>query len=274
MKTETDTRIRLVFDSKDIEKLLPWEEFKYEQYWNYDDEIDMKTLKECMPDFDKYKLDWEWKFHNFATDWRINIENKIREWNIDWITDEIEKDLRERVGKILKEKGIEYDELEFDFYPDEIYSINLDLDYVLKRSYVNWNVVWHTNFDGFNENEVYEDEWAIKQIVDLFPDLVDKNDLERACAEWIYDGSDLKISFRHSMRDFLDIIDRWFIDLSGTNAVLHLSVNGSWSPEFTLGKWEVKFWKTYWTEFDYWDWDFDWHYWIVDVYGQVMNDNR
>ena len=96
--------------------------------------------------------------------------------------------------------------------------------------------------------------------------------MERACVDWMYTGSDLKVSFRHSMKDFLDIIDKWFIDLSWTTAVLHLGINGSWSSDFILGKWEVEFGKTYDSKYDYWDWELDGKYGIVDVYGSVFNN--
>jgi hypothetical protein len=65
--------------------------------------------------------------------------------------------LADNVKKALKDKGILYDELEFDFYPDEMYSINLNMDEILRRSTVIWNVVWHNNFDGFSEEEKFED---------------------------------------------------------------------------------------------------------------------
>jgi len=275
MKKETInySKERVTLSADDVRELLPDDKFEYQMYRDYRDEISKDTLKECMPDESKYKNeDGFIEHHNFAQDWRTNLEDQVWEWNIDWITQQIESELREKVKEALEKKWIEYDELEFDFYPDDLYSIDLDLDYILGRSRINWNVVWHNNFDGFNENEVYEDDWAIKQIVKLFPDLVDKNDLERACCDWMYTGSDLKVSFKHSMKDFLDILDRWFIDLSWTTAVLHLGINGSWSSDFTLGKWEVEFGKTYDSKYDYWDWELDWKYWIVDVYGWVFNN--
>lgn len=235
---------KITLSADDVKELLPDDKFEYQMYRDYRDEISKDTLKECMPDESKYKNeDGTIEHHNFAQDWRTNIEDKVWMWNIDWITEDIDRDLREKVGAVLKKKWIEYDELELDFYPDDLYSIDLDLDYVLGRSRIDWNVVWHNNYDWFTEWEVYEDDLAIKQIVKLFPDLVDKNDLERACVDWMYTGSDLKVSFRHSMKDFLDIIDRWIIDLSWATAVLHLGINGSWSSDFTLGKWEVEFGK-------------------------------
>lgn len=275
MKKETInySKERVTLSADDVKELLPDDKFEYQMYRDYRDEISKDTLKECMPDESKYKNeDGFIEHHNFAQDWRTNLENQIWEWNIDWITQQIDNELREKVEAALKKKWIEFDELDLDFYPDDLYSIDLDLDYILGRSRIDWNVVWHNNFDGFNENEVYEDDGAIKQIVKLFPDLVDKNDLERACCDWMYTGSDLKVSFRHSMKDFLDIIDKWFIDLSWTTAVLHLGINGSWSSDFTLGKWEVEFGKTYGSKYDYWDWQLDWKYGIVDVYGSVFNN--
>lgn len=275
MKKETInySKERVTLSVDDVKKLLPDDEFKYEMYRDYRDEIPKDTFSECMPDESKYKNeDGTINHHNFVQDWRNNLEDKIREWNIDWITYNIENELRKKVEWALKKKWIEFDELDLDFYPDDLYSIDLDLDYILGRSIIDWNVVWHNNFDGFTEWEVYEDDWAIKQIVKLFPDLVDKNDLERACVDWMYTGSDLKVSFRHSMKDFLDILDKGTIDLSWTMAVLHLGINGSWSPDFILGKWEVKFGKTYDSKYDYWDWELDGHYGIVDVYGWVFNN--
>ena len=275
MKKETInySKERVTLSVDDVKELLPDDKFEYQMYRDYRDEISKDTLVECMPDESKYKNeDGFIEHHNFAQDWRTNLEDKIREWNIDWITQQIENELREKVEAALKKKWIEFDELDLDFYPDDLYSIDLDLDYILGRSRIDWNVVWHNNFDGFQEWEVYEDDWAIKQIVKLFPDLVDKNDLERACVDWMYTGSDLKVSFRHSMKDFLDIIDKWFIDLSWTTAVLHLGINGSWSSDFILGKWEVEFGKTYDSKYDYWDWELDGKYGIVDVYGSVFNN--
>lgn len=277
MKTRIDEKKVLILDQNDIVELLPDFDFKYTLYRDYRDEMSQDTFRKCMPDLEHFKDEnGKYKWWEFVAVRECELENQIREWNRDSMTDDMNRELSENLKKALKEKGIMYDSFEFDedVYMDELFDIDLDLDYILKRSYVNWNVVWHNNFDWFNENEVYEDDWAIKQIVKLFPDLVDKNDLERACCDWMYAGSDLKVSFRHSMRDFLDIIGSWSIDLSWARAVLHLWINWSWSSDFILGKWKVEFGKTYDSKFDYWDWEFDWHYWIVDVYGQVMNDNR
>lgn len=273
MKTETLNTIKLILSVEDVKKLLPDEKFEYTMFWDYRDEIDVKTLEECMPNGSDYKNeDWVINYWAFAQNWKVNLEDKIWDWNIDYITDEINRDLTDKVQRALRYENFDYDELEFDFYPDELYSVDLDMDYILSRSRINWNVVWYNNFDWFTENETYEDDLAIKQIVDLFPDLVDKNDLERACADWMYTGSDLKVSFKSSMLDFLKAIESWEKDLTNTKAILHLWINWSWSPEFTLGKWVAHFSKQYWTTFDRRDWEIDWHYWIVDVYGWVFND--
>ena len=87
------------------------------------------------------------------------LENQIRERNRDSMTDDMNRELRENLEKALKEKGIMYDNFEFDedVYMDELFDIDLDLDYILKRSYINRNVVWCNNYDGFMENEKYED---------------------------------------------------------------------------------------------------------------------
>lgn len=273
MKIEEQVKKHLVLSSKDIDELLPWEDFKYDMFWNYDDEISEKTFKECMPDIDKFKNeDWTINYPAFADEWKINIEDKIWDWNWDYIREQIEYDLNDRVKNALKEKGIIYDSLEFDFYPDEIYSINLDLDYILSRSRIDWNVVWHSNYDWFTEWETEEDWEAIAQFLKLNPWISTKEDLESAVNDCMYTGSDLKVSYRHSMKDFLDIIWSWEKDISWDMAVLHLSINWSWSPAFQLWKWVVKFDKKLDSDFDYWTWDFDWHYWIVEVYWQVMND--
>lgn len=269
----TTTKIRLTLSPDDVYELLPKEEFKYVMYYSYDDEITQRTLSECMPDESKYKNeDGTIEHHNFAQDWRTNLEDKVWEWNIDWITMQIENELRDKVEKALEKKWIEFDELDLDFYPDDLYSIDLDLDYILGRSRVDWNVVWRSNFDGFSEGETYEDDWAIKQIVKLFPDLVNKYDLERACRDWMYTGSDLKVNYKSSMLDFLNIIESGKMDISWASAVLHLSINGSWSPEFTLWKWVVEFGRTYWTKFDWRDWWLDWHhYWVHETYWWAIN---
>ena len=274
MKKETInySKERVTLSVDDVKELLPDDKFEYQMYRDYRDEIDIKTFKECMPDESKYKNeDGTIQHHNFVYDWKTNLENMVWEWNIDWITNQIENELRENIEKALEKKWIEFDELDLDFYHDDLYSVDLDLDYILSRSRIDWNVVRHSNFDWFTENEVYEDNWAIKQIVDLFPDLVDKNDLERACAEWIYEWSDLKVNFRSTMLDFLNVLETWKVDISWTQAVLHLSINGSWSPEFTLWKWTVELGKTYWTKYDRWDWQLDWKYGIVDVYWEPLN---
>lgn len=266
---------KVTLSADDVRELLPDERFHYEVYPLSRDEILKDTFNECMPskpmkEYEKEDGSYDWA--QFAQDWRTNLEDEVWGWNIDYITQDIDSYLTEKVKEALKEKWIEYDELEFDFYPDDLYSINLDLDYILEGSRIDWNAVWHSNYDGFMSWEVYEDDRAIKQIVTLFPDLVDKNDLEGVCCDWMYTGSDLKVSFRHSMKDFLDILDKWFIDLSWRIAVLHLGINGSWSSEFTLGKWEVEFAKAYGSEYDYWDWELDSRYGIVDVYGWVLNN--
>lgn len=267
----------LTLSVDDVKELLPDEKFHYEMYWDYRDEISKEQFKKYMPskpmkEYEKKDGSYDWS--RFADDWRTNIEEDIREMSIGDITSDIDRDLTEMVKDALKKKWIEFDELELDFYPDDLFSIDLDVDYLLSRSKIDWNVIWINNYDWFNENEVYEDWTALKELVDLYPDLVDKNDLEKACAEWIYAGSDLKISFRHSMEDFLEILHSGEVDLSGTEAVLHNWINGSWSPEFTLGKWKICLGKQIGaTEYDYWDWELDWKYGIVDVYGCVFNNN-
>lgn len=139
MKTEEITykKQRLTLSVDDVKELLPDEKFHYEMYRDYRDEIDKDTFKECMPDRSKYKNeDGTIEHHNFAQDWRNNLEDKVREWNIDYITEDIDRDLTEKVKDALKKKWIEYDELELDFYPDDLYSIDLELDDVLDRKSV------------------------------------------------------------------------------------------------------------------------------------------
>ena len=271
-KTELKKEL-LTLSVDDVKELLPNEKFEYKMYWNYDDEISDKTLKECMPEEKNYKSeDWTIDYESFINDWKANIEDTIWDLNISYITDDINNEMDDKVRKALKDKGIEYDYLEYDFYPDDLYSINLNLEEILKRSKIVWNVVRHNNFDWFTEEEKYEDWGAIEQFLRLNPWLSTKEDLENACSEWIYSGSDLKVNFKSSMLDFLDTIKRWEIDLWGTDAVLHLSINGSWSPDFKLKEWVVKFGKKLESDFDYWDWWFDWHYWIREVYGCTMNE--
>lgn len=273
MKTEIIEKKKLTLSVKDVEELLPGEKFEYKMYWDYSDEIDQSMLEKHMPDIEKYKTENWYDYASFVNDWKINLEDDIWDMNIDWITEEIDKELTEEVEKKLKEKWIKYDYLEFDFYPDEIYSIDLDLDYILKRSKVVWNVIRCNNYDGFWEGETYEDWEGLKELVDLYPELVKKEDLEKAVNDGMYTWSDLKVNFRHSMEDFFDILATWRVDLSGCTAVLHLWMNGSGSTEFELWKWCVELWKQAWsTEYDRWDWWFDWKYWIHDVYGCIMND--
>lgn len=273
MKTEMKEHKVLHLSADDVRELLPDEKFEYEMYWSYNDEISDKTLKEQMPDESKYKDEnWVVNYENFIYDWKTNLEDLVREWNIDYITDYINTELADKVKKALKDKGIEYDEMEFDFYPDEMYSINLNMDEILRRSTVIWNVVWRNNFDGFSEEEKYEDWGAIEQFLRLNPWLSTKEDLECACADGIYSWSDLKVNIKSSMEDFFDILSKWKIDLGGMDAVLHLSINGSWSPDFKLKEWVVEFGKKLESNYDYWDWELDWHYWIREVYGCTMNE--
>jgi hypothetical protein len=82
----------------------------------------------------------------------------------------------------------------------------------------------------------------------------------------------LKVNIKSSMEDFFDILSKWKIDLGWMDAVLHLSINGSWSPDFKLKEWVVEFGKKLESNYDYWDWELDWHYWIREVYGCTMNE--
>lgn len=147
MKTEIIEKKNLILSVDDINELLPGEDFKYTMYRNYDDEIDQKTLQDAMPDIEKYKTEDGYNYSSFVQDRKAFLEDNIRERNIDWIIDEIDRELKEKVKEKLKEKGIEYDYFDFDFYPDEIYSIDLDLDYILKRSRVYRNVIRKNNYD-------------------------------------------------------------------------------------------------------------------------------
>lgn len=275
MKREeiTTTKIRLTLSPDDVYELLPDEEFKYVMYYNYDDEITQRTLSECMPEEHYYKdKDWKINYKQFAYAWKMAIEDMVRDWNINEITDFIHKELTDRVAEALSKKWVEYDVFEFDFYPDEIYSIDLDIDYILKRSKVYWNVIWFNNFDGFTEWETFDDDLAIKQFIALFPTIATQQQLELACNDWMYTGSDLKVNYKSNMLDFLNVIAEWKMDIGWASAVLHLSINGSWSPEFTLWEWVVEFGKTYWTQFDRRDWRLDWHhYWVHETYWWAIN---
>ena len=107
MKTEEIIykKQKLTLSIDDVKELLPDDKFEYTMFWGYDDEICKGTLKECMPDESKYKNeDGFIEHHNFAQDWRTNLEDKIWEWNIDWITDEIDRSLREKVEEALEKK--------------------------------------------------------------------------------------------------------------------------------------------------------------------------
>lgn len=273
MEIKTREYKTLVLSFNEVRKLLPDEKFEYNLYWDYSDTIDEKTLKECMPkEYDYKKDDWSIDYKEFVNQWRNNIEEVIRDWNISYITEEISRELRELVAKALRKKEVEYDDFDFEFYADELYEINLNVDEVLSKSPIVWNVVRHNNYDGFLEWEVYEDDWAIKEVVKLFPDLVDRNDLERACCDWMYTGSDLKVNYKTSMQEFLEVIESGKKDISYSEAVLHLSINGSGSQAFTLWKWEVEFWKKLKTDCDYWDWSFDWWYGVEETYWCVMNN--
>lgn len=286
MKTEIIEKKNLILSIEDIKKLLPDEDFKYTMYRNYDDEIDQDTLIKAMPDFD-FKMknqdwtdyyyykndDWSYNYPMIVWERKNNLENTIRERNIDYITDGIDRELREKVKEKLKEKGIEYDYFEFDFYPDDLYSIDLDLDYILKRSRVYRNVIRKNNYDWFYEGETYEDWEGLKELVDLYPELVTKEQLETAVNDGMYTWSDLKVNFCHNMKDFFDILESWWIDLTGCTAVLHLSINWSWSSDFELWKWRIEFDKQVWkTQYDRRDRWFDWRYWVRDVYGCTMNN--
>lgn len=267
---------KLILSVEDVKKLLPDEDFKYTMYWDYRDEIDQDMLEKCLPDLQNsiYKNeDWTYNYPMIVWEWKMNIENEIRERNIDMIIDEINRELHEKVQEKLKEQWVEYDYLEFDFYPDDLYSIDLDLDYVLKRSKVVRNVVRRNNYDWFYEGETYEDWEGLKELVDLYPELVTKEQLEYAVNDCMYTWSDLKINFRHNMKDFLDIIESWWLDISWCTAVLHLWINWSWSSDFELWKWKIEFDKQVWkTQYDRRDRQFDWRYWIQDVYWCIMND--
>lgn len=225
-----------------------------------------------MPDEDGYKReDWSINYEEFVNDWRNYIEDEIRDWNISYITEEVDRELRELVENALRKKGVEYDDFEFEFYADELYTINLNVDEVLRKSPIVWNVVRHNNYDGFTEWEAEEDGQAIKEFLELNPWLAKKEDLESAVNDWMYTWSDLKVNYKTSMQEFLEALESGKKDISYTEAVLHLSINGSGSPAFTLWKWEVEFWKKMKTDFDYWDWSFDGGYGVEETYWCAFN---
>lgn len=272
METKTREHKTLVLSCNDVKKLLPDEKFEYNLYWDYRDTIDEKTFKECMPDEDGYKReDWSINYEEFVNDWRNYIEDEIRDWNISYITEEVDRELRELVENALRKKGVEYDDFEFEFYADELYTINLNVDEVLRKSPIVWNVVRHNNYDGFTEWEAEEDGQAIKEFLELNPWLAKKEDLESAVNDWMYTWSDLKVNYKTSMQEFLEALESGKKDISYTEAVLHLSINGSGSPAFTLWKWEVEFWKKMKTDFDYWDWSFDGGYGVEETYWCAFN---
>lgn len=273
MEVKTTEHKTLVLSIGDVKRLLPDEKFEYKLYWNYDDRIDKKTLQECMPDEDNYKReDWTINYEDFVNDWKINIEDLIWEWNISYINEQLSEELNTLVKDKLKEKQVEYDDFEFDFCADELYTIDLWVDEILSKSPIVWNVVWHNNFDGFTEWEKAEDWEAIEQFLRLNKGFATKEQLEDACAEWIYTGSDLKINYKTSMFGFLEQIKAWGKDISWDNAVLHLSINGSGSPDFRIKGGQVEFGKKLESNYDYWDWSFDWHYWVEEVYWQPINN--
>lgn len=273
MEVKTTEHKTLVLSMEDVKELLPDEKFEYELYWNYDDRIDKKTLQDCMPDEGNYKKeDGSINYEDFVWEWRANIEEKIWDWNISDIIDELYKELANKVEIKLRKEGIEYDDFEFDFMIDELYDIGLWVDEILSKSPIVWNVVWHNNFDGFTEWEKAEDWEAIEQFLRLNKDFATKEQLENACADCIYTGSDLKINYKTSMADFLEQIKAWGKDISWDYAVLHLSINGSGSPEFRIKGGQVEFGKKLESNYDYWDWSFDWHYWVEEVYGGAINN--
>lgn len=279
MKTTTIEKKHLIIEADDIKTRFPDHNFEYEQYRDYRDTIDEKTLKDCMPDESKYKKDW-WliDYKQFVDDRKCNIEEKIFEWNWPTIYDSIDEDLRLMVKNKLKELNIVYDSFEFDFYADDFYSIDLDLDYILGRSPIVRNLIRFNNYDWFDENETYKDWQALKEFVSLnkkaFWLKVDIKSLEDACKECIYTWSDLKYNIKTSISNFFDTLWKWEVDVWCYNAVLHLSTNGSWSPEFRPCDWIIKIGKPLKTQFDRRDRNLDdaW-YSVQETYWWSINED-
>lgn len=276
MKTEILEKKHVIVEIDDIKRRFPDKDFSFEVFYSYDDEIPERTIRECMPDESKYKKYGVTDFENFVNDWYFSVENRIMEYNREYVSESIDSELRELVKEKLKKEWIEYDSFDFDFYTDELYSIDYNVDWLLSRSFITRNILRLNNYDWFSENETYKDWNALKEFIDLNTKewlKINKDELEKATHEGIYEGSDLKFNIKSNVKQFFDTLKTWKINISWLKAVLHLSINGSWSPEFELWEWEVTLWKTLKTVYDRWDWNIDnvW-YSVTDTYWCSIND--
>lgn len=264
------------------------EKLEWDMYWDYSDEINEKTFIECFigDKYEKSYYDLRDKEHytpkELADEIRTRLSDRIWDWNIEFISDDVRNRsleiFKDYLRKEKEEKGLIYQEIDYDDVDrceiEECRNINLDMDYILGRSYVVWNLEWFSNYDGIDENEKYEDGQCIKDLVDNFK-RIDKEKLEQAAAEWIYSGSDLKYNYKSSMLDLLKIIEKWGMEPRG-DAVLHQWFNGSGSQEFEM-PWEfVEFSKTpEWLckGIDMWDIVLDKNnqYWVAETFGCIIN---
>lgn len=256
----TDKTIKVLNLSTDdfIERLKSsGDDLKYQIYWDYRDEIDEKTFIDCFFGWQYEKSYYELRDKEGYTPQQLHdeilnrLENLIWDWNIDSIYDEIYARSREivldSVKKECKEKGISYNEINYDDVDwceiQWLWDIDLDMSYILKRSYVHWNLEWFSNYDGIFEWEKYEDGQCIKDLIDNFPRMKEYQwVLEKNACE-IYSGSSLKFPRKMNMWDFLEVIENGWFEASGT-AVLHQDFNGSGSPDFEITWWFVEFGKT------------------------------
>ena len=107
MKKETITysQEKVTLSIDDVKELLPDDTFEYQMYRDYSDVISKDMFKDYMPNEKDYKNeDGIINYHNFVQDWRMNLEERIWELNIDWITDELDRELRNKVKEALKKK--------------------------------------------------------------------------------------------------------------------------------------------------------------------------
>lgn len=261
MKKETIENVVLILSADDVKELLPNEDFNWEMFWDYRDEIDINTLRECIPEEKKYKTaSGKIEFNNFIEDWKINIEDKIIEWNWDYMLEDLENELKNKIKCALIEKKIEHDSFEFDFYVDDLYSINWNLNYILKRSSVNWNI-YNKSYE-FNNEEWY---WDLDDFIKNFGSIMDRERMIKICEDAFYGGY-FTLSYKSSIDEFFNIISTWKINTYWDRAIIFDSVYWSGGIDEECNPYIINLWE--WG----WDWYIDCKWYTVrDVYWDIIN---
>lgn len=276
----TEKKVPIIkLSTEDLIEVAKNNQIKYEVYWSYDDRLEKSTIWDLVDRAWKY-ADKEWKTfqemnESFVDNFYGEIEEQIRERNERQIHDAREEQILDIVKKQYKDKLAEWYELDYDDVERmdvfEYCEYDSDIDTLLNRSYVSWNIVRNSNYDWFSWLEWEENE-GYKQFMRLFPWRVDWDELLVKMQE-AYSWDRLTISFCSTVKEMLDVIENWKFDLTWKKAVLHWWTFGSGSSEFVMKWWEIELWKIYEDcKYNRRDWELDTpSTWVVAVYGEAIN---